>query len=174
MDLLLFFFQLFYFNLITLGKGLLMIPLIHGSLVEQAQLLTNDQLLLAVAIGQVTPGPGNIYVAAVGYMLYGIPGAIIALLAVVVPSFSALVLLRGYERIKTNDLAQSFFKGLTVTALGLIFYSALILGQAAITSVQAAIVFLVGFVLIQFLKVNPILGLFLASVLGLVLVLWLG
>lgn len=164
-----FFAMLFYFNLVTLGKGLLMIPLIQGHMVEQAGVLTQDQLLLAVAIGQVTPGPANFYVAAVGYLIFGLPGALAAVLAVVAPSFSALALTQGYQRLKTNRVAQAFFKGLTATALGLIFYSALTLGQTAITSVQTALVFLVGFVLIQFLKVNPILGLFLASALGLVL-----
>jgi chromate transport protein ChrA len=66
-------------------------------------------------------------------------------------------------------VAQAFFKGLTTSALGLIFYSALTLGQSAITGVQSLVVFLVGFVMIQFLKVNPILALFLASLLGLAL-----
>lgn len=166
MDIVTFFLLLFYFNLITLGKGLLMIPLIQGHMVEQTGIITQDQLLLAVAIGQVTPGPANIYVASVGYMAFGILGAVATLVAVALPSFSALALVHGYERIKSNRLAQSFFKGLSTTAIGLIFYSALTLGQAAISSVQAFVVFLFGFVLIQFLKVNPILALFLASALG--------
>lgn len=171
MDIVTFFLLLFYFNLITLGKGLLMVPLIQGHMVEEAGILTQDQLLLAVAIGQVTPGPANIYVASVGYMVYGFLGAVATLVAVALPSFSALALVHGYERIKSNRWAQSFFKGLSTTAIGLIFYSALTLGQSAITSVQALIVFLFGFVLIQFLRVNPILGLFLASALGLALTL---
>ncbi len=169
MSLAVFFALLFYFNLITLGKGLLMIPLIQGHLVEEAGVLTQDQLLLAVAIGQVTPGPANFYVAAVGYMIYGLVGALAAVLAVIAPSFSALALQRGYQRLKTHRSAQAFFKGLTTTALGLIFYSALTLGRTAITSVQTGLVFLFGFILIQFLKINPILGLFLASVFGLLL-----
>jgi len=169
MSLLWFTTLLFYFNLITLGKGLLMIPLIQGQMVEQAQVLSHDQLLLAVAIGQTTPGPANFYVAAVGYMIFGLPGAIAAVVAVLAPSFSALPLMHAYQRMKTNRTAQAFFKGLTTTALGLIFYSALTLGQTAITSVQTFVVFLFGFVLIQFVKVNPILSLVLASLFGLLL-----
>jgi chromate transporter len=160
---------LFYFNLVTLGKGLLMIPLIQGHMVEAARVLSADQLLMAVAIGQVTPGPGNIYVAAVGYLIYGLPGALIALVAVVVPSFSALALTHGYQRLKTNRIAQAFFKGLTTTALGLIFYSALVLAREAITTGQTLAVLLFGFLLIQFFKVNPIVSLFAASLFGLVL-----
>ena len=169
MSLLWFTGLLFYFNLITLGKGLLMIPLIHDHIVEGARVLSNDQLLMAVAIGQVTPGPGNLYVAAVGYLIFGLPGALAALLAVVAPSFSALALTRGYRRLKTNHIAQGFFKGLTTTALGLIYYSAFLLAQEAITTVQALAVLAFGFVLIQFLKVNPIVGLFAASLFGLAL-----
>ncbi|MCL5110740.1 MAG: chromate transporter [Chloroflexi bacterium] len=169
MSILAFAAWLFYFNLLTLGKGLLMIPLIQGHLVEGAQVLTGDQLLMAVAIGQVTPGPGNIYVAAVGYLIYGLPGAVVALVAVVLPSFGALALTHGYQRLKTNRIAQGFFKGLTTTALGLIFYSALLLAREAITSGQALAVLILGFVLIQFVKVNPILSLLAASLFGLVL-----
>lgn len=169
MTLLTFFAMMFYFNLVTLGKGLLMIPLIQGHMVEEAGVLTQQQLLLAVAIGQVTPGPANFYVTAVGYMSFGLAGALAALVAVAAPSFSAIALQRAYGRMKTNTYAQAFFKGLTTSALGLIFYSAFTLGQAAITSVQSVIVFAAGFVMIQFLKWNPILALFLASALGLAL-----
>ena len=174
MSLLWFGALLLYFNLITLGKGLLMIPLIQGHLVEEARLLTTDQLLMAVAIGQVTPGPGNLYVAAVGYLIFGLPGALMALVAVVLPSFSALTLAQGYRRLKTNPLAQGFFKGLTTTALGLIFYSTWILASEAITSVQAVAVLAVGFVAIQFFKLNPIVALFGASLFGLALHFLLG
>lgn len=167
MSLATFFVLMFYFNLVTLGKGLLMIPLIEGHMVKDAGVLTQSQLLTAVAIGQVTPGPANFYVTAVGYMAFGLPGALAALVAVAAPSFTAIILMRGYQRLKTNFWAQAFFKGLTTTALGLIFYSAFTLGQAAISSVQAVIVFLAGFVMIHFLKVNPILALFIASALGL-------
>lgn len=169
MDIWWFTLQLFYFNLITLGKGLLMIPLIQGAMVEQTGALTTDQLLLAVAIGQATPGPANIYVAAVGYLIYGWPGAFAALAAVATPSFSALLLMRLYEHIRDNHLAQAFFKGLTTSALGLIFYSVLTLGQAALTSLQAIVVCAVGFVLIQFVGLKPILGMFAAAALGLLL-----
>ncbi|MHB1133815.1 MAG: chromate transporter [Chloroflexota bacterium] len=169
MSLLWFGALLFYFNLLTLGKGLLMIPLIQGHLVEEAGLLTVDQLLMAVAIGQVTPGPGNLYVAAVGYLIFGLPGAFVALVAVVLPSFSALPLARGYQLIKKNPRAQGFFKGLTTTALGLIFYSTWVLAREAITSPQAVLVMAAGFVAIQFFKINPIVALFGASLFGLVL-----
>lgn len=167
MSLTTFFVLMLYFNIITLGKGLLMIPLIQGHFVDQTGVLTQAQLLLAVAIGQVTPGPANFYVAAVGYMIFGLPGAVAALAAVAAPSFSAIPLTRGYERLKTNKTAQAFFKGLTTTALGLIFYSALTLGQTAVTDGQTLVVFATGYVMIQFLKLNPILALLLASLLGL-------
>lgn len=166
MTLAAFFILMIYFNMVTLGKGLLMIPLIQGHLVEEAGVLTQAQLLLAVAIGQVTPGPANFYVAAVGYMVFGFPGAVAAVVAVVSPSFSAIPLTHAYQQMKTNRLAHAFFTGLTTSALGLIFYSALTLGQTAITGGRSLVVFLAGVAMIQVLKVNPILALFLASALG--------
>src|SRR3712207_8122653 len=48
---------------------------LQARFVEEERLLTLDQLLYAFAIARVTPGPANVYVAAIGYFLHGLPGA---------------------------------------------------------------------------------------------------
>lgn len=169
MEQLAFFFNIFYYDIVTLGKGLLMIPLIQAHYVENLKILTSDELLIAVAISRVTPGPANVYVASVGYILFGIYGAFLSLFAVALPSFSAIVLTSLYEKLKTNHILGRFFIGLTMAATGLIFYSAYVLALHSLTSLTAWVVFAVAFVLIQLLKVNSIVSLFLASGFGLVL-----
>ena len=146
-----------------------MIPLIQGTYVENLKVLSSDQLLLAVAIGRITPGPANIYVASIGYMLYGYLGAGLALLAVTVPSFSAIPLVSIYEKLKTKVIIGRFFKGLTVTAIGLIFYSVYLLAKESLTSIDALLIFIFAIILIKPFRLNPLLGLFTASIFGLIL-----
>jgi chromate transporter len=169
MEQLTFFVNIFYYDLITLGKGLLMIPLIQAHYVENLKILTSEQLLIAVAISRVTPGPANVYVASVGYMLFGFLGAFLALFAVALPSFSAIPLTSLYEKLKTNRVLGRFFQGLVMAATGLIFYSAYILAVQSLTSLTAWLVFALALILIQVLKINSIVSLFLASGFGLLL-----
>src|SRR5438046_7378980 len=87
------------FNLMTFGNGPVMIPLLHTHLVEGARILTEDQLLYAFTIARVTPGQANFYVVSIGYMLYGITGAIVATLAIILPGYIMIPLLHGYEHL---------------------------------------------------------------------------
>ena len=66
--------QLFVANMLTFGNGTVMAAILQQSLVERAHVLTNDQLLYAFALARVTPGQANLYVASIGYMLFGLPG----------------------------------------------------------------------------------------------------
>src|SRR5205085_1144298 len=75
------------FNVMTFGNGPVMIPLLHTHLVEGSRILTEDQLLYAFTIARVTPGQANFYVVSIGYMLYGITGAIVATLAIILPGY---------------------------------------------------------------------------------------
>src|SRR5205807_3458997 len=108
------------FNLMTFGNGPVMIPLLQTHLVEGARVLSQDQLLYAFTIARVTPGQANFYVASIGYMLYGMPGAIVATLAIILPGYIMIPLLHGYEHLRDSRWINGFTKGLTVTFVGLI------------------------------------------------------
>ena len=88
------------FNALTFGNGPTMVPLLQRSLVEARQVIDVDQLLYAFAIARVVPGQANVYVAAIGWMLFGLPGALLATLAIQLPGYLMLPLLRGYERLR--------------------------------------------------------------------------
>ena len=166
MEQLAFFANIFYYDLITLGKGLLMIPLIQAHYVENLRVLTSDELLAAVAISRITPGPANVYVASVGFMLFGLVGAFLALFAVALPSFSAIPLTTIYEKLKSNQILNRFFQGLTVAAIGLIFYSAYLLAVQSLTNLNAGLVFALAVLLVQVFKIHQIVSLFLAAGFG--------
>ena len=74
------------------GSGYVLLAFLRGDLVERLGWLTDAQLLDAVAIGQVTPGPLFTTATFVGYVLAGIPGAVVATTAIFLPAFVLVAL----------------------------------------------------------------------------------
>ncbi len=62
---------LFTANLITFGSGRVMVPILERALVEDSHALGLDQFLYAFTIGRITPGPANLYVAGIAWMMHG-------------------------------------------------------------------------------------------------------
>jgi chromate transporter len=157
------------FNLITFGNGPVMIPLLQTHLVDESGVLTQDQLLYAFTIARVTPGQANLYVASIGYMLYGMPGAILTTLAIMLPGYVMIPLLRGYEHLRHSAWIRGFTKGLTVTSVGLILAAVVQIARGALGSPSAWIVLFVTLALTQLLKWNAIAAIAAACCLGLIL-----
>jgi len=157
------------FNLMTFGNGPVMIPLLHTHLVEGARILTEDQLLYAFTIARVTPGQANFYVVSIGYMLYGITGAIVATLAIILPGYIMIPLLHGYEHLRDSRWINGFTKGLTVTSVGLILAAVVQIARADLTQPIAWVVLLATIVMTQLLKWNILVALVAVTCLGLLL-----
>jgi chromate transporter len=163
---------IFMFNILTFGNGPVMLPLLQANLVEERGLLTVDQLLYAFAIARITPGQANVYVAAIGYMLFGFPGAVLTTLAILLPGYAMLPLLQGFKRLQTVKGGRGLTRGLTSTSVGLICAAAFQIGRHSLTNPIAWIVFPLTLILVYILKWNPIVSLVIASAVGLLLNLW--
>ena len=157
------------YNLMTFGNGPVMIPLLQTHLVGGAKILTEDQLLYAFTVARVTPGQANYYVASIGYMLFGMPGAIITTLAIILPGYIMIPLLHGYEHLRDSRWINGFTKGLTVTSVGLILAAVVQISRDELTQPIAWVVLFVTLVMTQLLKWNALVALAAASCLGLLL-----
>lgn len=164
---------IFIFNVMTFGNGPVMIPLLQHNLVDTSHVLTNDQLLYAFAIARITPGPANVYVTSVGYFLYGVPGALTTTLAITVPGYLMLPLLKEYERIRAKKVVKNFTRGLTAASIGLIVAVTVQIAKSTLTNLVAWLIFPFTFVLTFWLKLNPLLSLAIATGMGLLLKIWL-
>jgi chromate transporter len=93
--------------------------------------MTGTQFLNAVALGQVTPGPVVLTTAVVGYAAKGLRGGLFATLIAFAPSF-AFVLLGAprFDRLRANQVIQSFLTGTGPAVVGAIAGSAIPLGLA--------------------------------------------
>jgi chromate transporter len=160
---------IFSFNLLTFGNGPAMIPMLQADLVDRTQVLSIGQLLYAFAIARVTPGQANVYVASIGYFLFGLVGAVLATLAIQLPGYLMLPFMKIYERMRSNTWVGRFTRGLTVASVGLIFAATLSIGIKTLGEPVTWVVFTVTLLMIVVLKWNQMLGLLLASVVGILL-----
>ena len=156
-------------NALTFGNGPALVPLLEERYVNEAGLLSIDQLLYAYAIARVIPGPANVYVASIGFFLNGILGAALAMVAIQLPGYLILPLLRLHHRFRDIASVRRFTRGLTATSVGLIFAATVSIGQTTMTSLGAAIAFVLTLVMTYVLKWHPLVALGLASLAGLAL-----
>lgn len=162
-------FLIFLFNLLTFGNGPGMIPLLQKELVEKSSVLSLDQLLYAFAIARVTPGQANVYVASIGYFLFGIPGAVLATLVIQLPGYMMLPFMKFYERARAMTWVGGFTRGLTVASVGLIFAATLSIGLRTLTGPIPWIVFAATLAMMMLLRWGQMRSLLSASLLGIVL-----
>ena len=160
---------IFLFNLLTFGNGPGMIPLLQEQLVDQAGVLSSDQLLYAFAIARITPGQANVYVASVGYFLFGLAGAVLTTLAIQLPGYLMLPFMKFYERARSMAWIGGFTRGLTVASVGLIFAATLSIGLRTLSGPVTWIVFAATLVMMSLLRWSQMLSLLVASVLGILL-----
>jgi chromate transporter len=157
---------IFTFNLLSFGSGAAVLALLQHKLVVDAHALSLDQFLYAYALGRVTPGQNNLYLASVGYMIYGWLGAIAAIVAIQIPGYLVLPVLKGYERVRENRAVQGFIRGLTAGSVGLMFSVAVNIGREALIDLVPWIVFLSTLALVFIAKRGLLAGMVGAAVLG--------
>ena len=116
------------------GSGYVLLAFLRGDLVERLGWLTDAQLLDAIAIGQVTPGPLFTTATFVGYLLAGVPGAAVATVAIFLPAFVFCALLGPIgDRLRERPLTAALLDGVNATSLGLMAAVTVVLGREAVT-----------------------------------------
>lgn len=105
---------------ILYGSGYVLVAFLRADFVARLGWLTEAQLLDAVAIGQVTPGPVLTTATFIGYLLAGVPGALLATLGIFLPSF-VFVALTGplIPRMRRSPAVSAFLDGVNAASLGL-------------------------------------------------------
>jgi chromate transporter len=162
--------SLFIANISTFGNGTVMTAVLQRMFVQDAHVLTNEQLLFAFALARVTPGQANLYVASIAYMMFGMPGAVLSMVVIAVPSYIMLPLMRGYETLRKIQAVPRFTRGLAATAVGILLASTWNLGKESLEPPVAWVVMVVGLGLLLFSKLPTLVSLGLATALGVVIV----
>src|SRR5438067_1110452 len=153
-----------------LGSGMGMVPLLQEGVVVDTGWLTERQFLDALAIGIITPGPSATVSAFMGYLVAGLPGALVAAAGTFVPvCVMTLLLLPWFARHRTNPRLQAFARGAAAASVGALIGTAVTLVPRSITGLPSAGVALVSLLVLWRFKLPEPLVLAAAGAAGLVL-----
>jgi chromate transporter len=140
---------------VLFGSGYVLLAFLRGDLVERWGWLTNEQLLDAIAVGQVTPGPVFTTATFIGYLLAGSKGAVVATIGIFLPAF-IFVAISGplVPRIRRSIAAGAFLDGVNVASLALMIVVTYELGRTALIDLPTVGLLLISAVLLIRYRVN--------------------
>jgi len=151
----------FFFKVgsVLFGGGYVLVAFLEGGLVEEHGWLTQQQLLDAIAIGQFTPGPVLSTATFIGYLISGIPGAIVATVAIFLPSFFFVAALNPFiPSLRRSQWTSAFLDAVNASAVALMAVVTLQLAVSTLIMpkidwVASAIALVAGVLAIRF-RVN--------------------
>jgi len=115
------------------GSGYVLFAFLEGGLVQEYQVLTQKQLLDAIAVGQFTPGPVLSTATFVGYLVAGPAGAAVATAGIFLPSFVFVALSNPLvPRLRESAWMAAFLDAVNASSLGLMAAVAIKLGMAVL------------------------------------------
>jgi chromate transporter len=125
---------------VVFGSGYVLLAFLRADLVAHRGWLTDAQLIDAVAVGQVTPGPVFTTATFIGYILAGMTGATVATIGIFLPAF-ILVAASGpiVSRIRKSKIAGAFLDGVNVASLALMAVVSWQLARASVLDVETAV-----------------------------------
>ena len=140
---------------VLFGSGYVLLAFLRTDLVDRLRWLTEAQLLDAVAVGQITPGPVFTTATFIGYLLGGFRGAVVATLGIFLPSFF-FVSISGplIPHLRRSALAGAFLDGVNVGAWALMAAVTLFLARAAIVDLTTLVLAAASAVVLIRYRVN--------------------
>lgn len=137
------------------GSGYVLLAFLQNDFVDGLGWLTEKQLLDAVAIGQLTPGPVFTTATFVGYVAGGFPGAVVATFGIFIPAFCFVGLLRRIlPMVQNTPWTRPLLDGVNIAAIALMVAVSIILAGDAVVGPMTALMAIVAFVLLVRVRVN--------------------
>jgi chromate transporter len=110
-------------DLFAFGGGFASLPLMLHEIVISRGWLDSKTFMDGIALGQITPGPIIITATFVGYLVYGIPGALVATIAIFTPSFFMLITVAPFfDRLKNSVYFMKAIDGIFASFVGLLLF----------------------------------------------------
>ena len=141
---------------VLFGSGYVLVAFLRADLVERWHWLTDQQLVDAIAVGQMTPGPLFTTATFIGYLLHGPAGAVLATVAIFLPAFVFVALTQPIiPRLRASPAASAFLNGVLAASIGLIAAVAVQLVPAALTTVGQAVSGTAALLVLLRWRINP-------------------
>lgn len=140
---------------ILFGSGYVLLAFLRADLVDRLHWMTEKQLIDAVAVGQLTPGPVFSAATFIGYVVGGASGAALATVGIFLPSF-LFVAASGplIPKIRRSERARAFLDGVNVASLALMIAVTWDLGRSALVDAPTVLIATAGAVLLLRFEVS--------------------
>jgi chromate transporter len=137
------------------GSGYVLLAFLQRDLVERTQWLTSNQLLDAIAIGQLTPGPVFTTATFIGYLLAGNVGAIAGTVGIFLPAFLLVGLVNPWvPKLRSSPWASGFLDGVNAASLGLMAAVTFVLAQSALIDWLTIALAIISTIVVFRFKIN--------------------
>jgi chromate transporter len=155
---------------VLFGSGYVLLAFLRADLVERWHWMTEEQLLDAIAVGQVTPGPVFTTATFIGYVLGGYQGAVVATAGIFLPAFF-FVAVSGplVPRIRRSETAGAFLDGVNAASLSVMAVVTWQLGRAALIDWLTVALLVASLVLLMRYHLNSAWLVFGGAISGLLL-----
>jgi chromate transporter len=141
---------------ILYGSGYVLVAFLRADFVERLGWLTENQLIDAIAIGQITPGPLFTSATFIGYLLGGIPAALMATLGIFLPSYFFVIISNPIlPKLRQSPWVAGLLDGVIIASLGLMAAVTVQLGRAALVDLPTVIIFALSAFLLFRYKASP-------------------
>ena len=170
-DKLTMFWSFFKIGSMTIGGGLAMLPLIEREFVDVRGWVTSEEIVDIFAISQSLPGVIAINASVcVGYKTAKLPGALIASAGIILPSFTAILLIAMFfVNFQHNPWVQKAFAGVRAGVTALILLAAIKLGKAILRNPPAWVIGGLSFMALVVFQVNAIPVIIASALVGFIL-----
>lgn len=137
------------------GSGYVLLAFLRADFVERLGWLTEAQLLEAIAVGQVTPGPVFTTATFIGYLLGGVPGGVLATVGIFLPGFVFVALTNPIiPRLRQSPWASALLDGVNAASVALMAGVTLQLARASLVDWLTGLLALVSAWLLFRYKIN--------------------
>jgi chromate transporter len=148
----------FKIGLLAFGGSTGILPELQHQIVQEHGWMTQQEFVDSFALGQLTPGPALVMVMLPGYRQAGVPGALVALLAIFLPSaIMASLLASRWEALRSLRWFPAIQRGLGAVALGLLLAGTYTIVRVAVVDVPSGLITAVSFAALWRWRMHPAL-----------------
>ena len=144
---------------VLFGSGYVLFAYLDGELIDGLGWLSHSDLVEAIAIGQVTPGPVLSTSTFIGYKLGGVTGAVLATIGIFLPSFLYVWILNPLiHKMKKNKSLSYFLEAVNVAAVAVMVVVTIKMGQSIIINWKTALISILSFMVYFAPTIGPLKG----------------
>lgn len=164
------FIVFFKIGAFTFGGGYAMIPLIEEEVVNNKKWLEKEEFMDVLVVSQSLPGALAVNCSIfLGYKIGGLIGAIMALLAVILPSFIIIIIIAAFfMQFRNNYYVNAAFKGITAAVPMLVLVGAISLSKGLEKSTRTIVTIIVALIALTLFDIHPIIVIIVSAIYGVI------